>query len=233
MTRGSRTWAALSVVGLLAVRAQAVLPSQALAAQALAAPTQDFRNLLPPPPPPLAWTYPAQGYSAPHRDPRPNESDAARREVSAAIRTLKQQFSESADYTSAMNEVRDAQRAYRDACKSVLSDVHDSPAYRSKQLELSQAEEQLDRARSKSSDQKAITEAAQRCCIIRGAMRRLESDALSSDSSIAPMRQASIDASMRLRQLVKQFESGIPASREFLAARAHLDAAQGRVARGQ
>src|SRR5205807_4286437 len=69
------------------------------------------------PPPPLnITTYPQPTYwSAPRRtNPSSSQIEEARKELSTVVQNLRQQFLNSADYTSAINELKDARQAYQE-----------------------------------------------------------------------------------------------------------------------
>src|SRR5262249_31331032 len=96
--------------------------------------------------------------------------------------------------------------------------------YKSRLLDVQQAEQKLDAVRhAPDASYSDVVSAAQRATAARANLSKLESDTLSSDANIVTARQTYREAMARTSDLRRQFEAGISSDPDWRAARAKLD----------
>ena len=152
------------------------------------------------------------------------ESNNARRELATISQNLRRQFETSAEYVGAVSAEMTAWHQYQQAQETVLTTLRSTVEYKTKQIEVANAEQHLDDARSDRSSRVSVTTAAQRAADARAALRKLENDALGRDETVAQAKQAYLDRARETQTLRQQFQTGLTADPQWRDARARLDA---------
>jgi hypothetical protein len=176
------------------------------------------------PPPQLTFTRHPEAPPGPSINQIDVESNDARRQLAAVTHILRRQFETSAEYVNAVRAEITAWQQYQQAQQTVLSSLRSSVEYRKKQIDLANAEQRLDDARSDASGTLSVAAAAKRAANSRAALRKIENDALGSDEGVTQAKQAYLNCARETQTLRQQFRMGLTSDPQWRDARARLDA---------
>ena len=170
-----------------------------------------------------------------HRNPSPAamlrmEIRQAQVELNRALAEARRAFIASPEFASAIDEMRRASSEYRAARDAALVGQRKSPDYIATKLEIEHLQRQLDAMRGAGAPVSRITQVSRTILERRGALSRLEADALKADDRFADARYAWIDAGAAVSKLWRDFGDSVRNDPACVAARQKIAAARERLA---
>ena len=154
----------------------------------------------------------------------------AQAELNRALAEARRAFIASPEFASAIDEMRRASSDYRAARDAALVGLRRSPDYLAMQLEIEHLQRQLDALRGAGAPASRVTQVSRTILERRGALSRLESDALKADDRFTDARYAWIDAGAAVSKLWRDFGDSVRYDPACVAARQKIAAARERLA---